>query len=127
MKPGARVDGERLLDDEGRCSEGGGGLGESVSVCCSPAHAEEQDARAGAAVGCHEALFTLGEAPEERYPSALEWLRDHGYASTVAPLDTSRAISIRRGSFCSRGEIGRERVTNPYLLDLDTPAPRRGL
>src|SRR6266496_5708789 len=30
-------------------------------------------ARRGAAVGCHEALFTLGEAPEERYPAAREW------------------------------------------------------
>src|SRR5207253_179110 len=27
-------------------------------------------ARAGAAAGCHEALFTLGERPEERYPAA---------------------------------------------------------
>src|SRR6476469_6057024 len=25
-------------------------------------------ARAGAAAGCHEALFTLGERPEARYP-----------------------------------------------------------
>ncbi|MBU6328407.1 MAG: 5-amino-6-(D-ribitylamino)uracil--L-tyrosine 4-hydroxyphenyl transferase CofH [Acidobacteria bacterium] len=38
---------------------------------------------AGARVGCHEALFTLGEAPEERYPVAAEWLADHGYESTV--------------------------------------------
>ena len=28
-------------------------------------------ARAGARAGCHEALFTLGEAPEDRYPVAL--------------------------------------------------------
>jgi FO synthase len=40
-------------------------------------------ARAGAAAGCHEALFTLGEAPEERYPAARAWLDQHGYASTV--------------------------------------------
>ena len=40
-------------------------------------------ARAGAAAGCHEALFTLGEAPEERYPAAQEWLQSHGYGSTV--------------------------------------------
>ena len=33
--------------------------------------------------GCHEALFTLGERPEERYPAAREWLDEHGYASTV--------------------------------------------
>ena len=37
----------------------------------------------GAAAGCHEALFTLGERPEERYPAAAEWLAEHGYASTV--------------------------------------------
>jgi FO synthase len=40
-------------------------------------------ARAGALSGCHEALFTLGEAPEDRYPVARQWLDDHGYASTV--------------------------------------------
>src|SRR5512132_3437535 len=40
-------------------------------------------ARRGAAAGCHEALFTLGEAPEARYPAAAEWLAAHGYESTV--------------------------------------------
>ncbi|HEX6424300.1 MAG TPA: bifunctional FO biosynthesis protein CofGH [Acidimicrobiales bacterium] len=40
-------------------------------------------ARAGAAAGCHEALFTLGERPELRYPAAAEWLAAHGYASTI--------------------------------------------
>jgi FO synthase len=40
-------------------------------------------ARAGQAAGCHEALFTLGERPELRYPLATEWLAEHGYASTV--------------------------------------------
>ncbi len=40
-------------------------------------------ARAGAEVGCHEALFTLGERPEERYPIARDWLREHGYDSTI--------------------------------------------
>ena len=40
-------------------------------------------ARAGRAAGCHEALFTLGEGPEDRYPAARRWLDDHGYASTV--------------------------------------------
>ena len=40
-------------------------------------------ARAGAAVGCHEALFTLGERPELRYPVAADWLARHGHASTV--------------------------------------------
>src|SRR5437764_8241686 len=40
-------------------------------------------ARAGAQAGCHEALFTLGERPELRYPAAASWLADHGFASTV--------------------------------------------
>jgi FO synthase len=40
-------------------------------------------ARRGADVGCHEALFTLGERPEERYPIAREWLDANGHASTV--------------------------------------------
>ncbi len=40
-------------------------------------------ARQGARAGCHEALFTLGERPEHRYPVARAWLDDHGYASTV--------------------------------------------
>src|SRR5437763_5395206 len=43
-------------------------------------------ARHGAEAGCHEALFTLGERPELRYPSAASWLADHGYASTVEYL-----------------------------------------
>lgn len=38
---------------------------------------------AGAEVGCHEALFTLGERPELRYPAARDWLDANGYASTV--------------------------------------------
>jgi FO synthase len=37
----------------------------------------------GAALGCHEALFTLGEAPEDRYPQAAAWLAARGHASTI--------------------------------------------
>ncbi len=40
-------------------------------------------ARAGRTAGCHEALLTLGEGPEDRYPAARQWLTDHGYGSTV--------------------------------------------
>ncbi|WP_199435148.1 bifunctional FO biosynthesis protein CofGH [Qaidamihabitans albus] len=48
-------------------------------------------ARAGAAAGCKEALFTLGDRPEDRWPEALEWLRARGYEST---LDYVRACAI---------------------------------
>jgi FO synthase len=43
-------------------------------------------ATAGQQAGCHEALFTLGERPELRYPVAARWLAEHGYSSTVAYL-----------------------------------------
>src|SRR5918998_35961 len=43
-------------------------------------------ARAGAAAGCTEALFTLGERPELRYPAARAWLDEHGHDSTVGYL-----------------------------------------
>jgi len=48
-------------------------------------------ARAGAAAGCREALFTLGDRPEERYPAARAWLDARGYASTLEYL---RAMAI---------------------------------
>ncbi len=49
-------------------------------------------ARAGAALGCKEALFTLGDRPEDRWPVAREWLHAHGFDSTLAYL---RAMAIR--------------------------------
>ena len=49
-------------------------------------------ARAGAAQGCKEALFTLGDRPEDRWPQAREWLDAHGYDDTLAYV---RAMSIR--------------------------------
>ncbi len=49
-------------------------------------------ARAGARAGCHEALFTLGERPEERYPAARAWLDEHGHDSTIAYLAAMCAL-----------------------------------
>ena len=40
-------------------------------------------ASAGARAGCHEALITLGERPELRYPVAQAWLADRGYVAFV--------------------------------------------
>ncbi|GHJ18300.1 bifunctional FO biosynthesis protein CofGH [Micromonospora sp. AKA38] len=48
-------------------------------------------AREGAAQGCKEALFTLGDRPEERWPAAREWLDERGYDST---LDYLRACAV---------------------------------
>jgi len=55
-------------------------------------------ARAGRNAGCHEALFTLGESPETRYPEAAAWLDDHGYSSTVDYLAAAcRAVLEETG------------------------------
>ena len=49
-------------------------------------------ADAGRRQGCKEALFTLGDRPEDRYPQAREWLAARGYQST---LEYVRAVSIK--------------------------------
>src|SRR5438874_490668 len=46
----------------------------------------------GAALGCKEALFTLGDRPEQRWPQAREWLAAHGYDDTLSYV---RAMAIR--------------------------------
>ena len=48
-------------------------------------------AKEGAKAGCSEALFTLGDRPEERWEIAASWLSDRGYSST---LDYVRACAI---------------------------------
>lgn len=48
-------------------------------------------AKAGAEKGCLEALFTLGDRPEDRWEVAAEWLSERGYSST---LDYLRACAI---------------------------------
>jgi FO synthase len=49
-------------------------------------------ARQGAALGCKEALFTLGDRPEDRWKQAREWLDAHGYDDTLSYV---RAMAIR--------------------------------
>ena len=49
-------------------------------------------ARQGAALGCKEALFTLGDRPEDRWKQAREWLDAHGYDDTLSYV---RAMAVR--------------------------------
>ena len=50
-------------------------------------------ANAGAALGCTEALFTLGERPEQRYPEARQWLVHRGFKTTLEYLtDVCRLV-----------------------------------
>jgi FO synthase len=52
-------------------------------------------ARAGAALGCKEALLTLGDRPENRWPVAREWLDAHGYDSTLDYVRDMAALILR--------------------------------
>ena len=49
-------------------------------------------ARQGAELGCKEALFTLGDRPEDRWRQAREWLDERGYDDTLSYV---RAMAIR--------------------------------
>ena len=46
-------------------------------------------ARAGAEAGCHEALFTLGDKPEQRYRIARDELAQLGHDTTISYLAAS--------------------------------------
>ena len=52
-------------------------------------------ARAGEAQGCREALFTLGDRPEDRYSAARKWLADRGFASTLDYLAYVAALVLK--------------------------------
>jgi FO synthase len=82
-------------------------------------------ARRGAAVGCHEALFTLGECPEERYPVAAEWLAARGYASTVDYLVAACRAVLDETGLLPHANAG----ALPYedLLHLRAVSPSQGM
>jgi FO synthase len=92
-------------------------------------------ARRGAELGCWEALFTLGEAPEARYPAAADWLAEHGYASTVdylvhaagAVLEETGLLPHANAGALSQPELERLRAVSPSQgMMIETLAARLG-
>jgi FO synthase len=92
-------------------------------------------ARAGRAAGCWEALFTLGEGPEERYPAAADWLVAHGYTSTVdylvaaagAVLTETGLLPHANAGALARADLDRLRAVSPSQgMMLESLAPRLG-
>ncbi len=53
-------------------------------------------AEAGAAMGCKEALFTLGDAPERRYAAAREALQALGFTRTVDYLEHVARLVLKQ-------------------------------
>jgi FO synthase len=82
-------------------------------------------AAAGAEAGCHEALFTLGEGPESRYPQARAWLRDHGYASTVDYLHAMCELVLTETGLLPHANAGA--ISADELALLRPVAPSQGM
>jgi FO synthase len=82
-------------------------------------------ARQGAAAGCHEALFTLGERPEERYPVAAAWLEEHGYASTVDYLVAMARLVVAETGLLPHANAGA--LHHDELASLRPVAPSQGM
>ncbi len=78
-------------------------------------------ARQGAQAGCHEALFTMGEYPEDRYPQARQWLDDHGYSTTIdylvdaaqAVLDNTGLLPHANAGALSKEDLAKLRIVSP--------------
>ena len=82
-------------------------------------------AEAGAAAGCHEALFTLGERPELRYPDAAEWLEQHGFASTVDYLAHASRLVVEKTGLLPHANAGA--LYPEELALLRKSAPSQGM
>ena len=74
-------------------------------------------ARAGEAAGCTEALFTLGDRPEARWPQAVEFLERHGCTSTLEYVERMTALVAAGTALFPHA--------NPGLMDEDTVARLR--
>src|SRR5882762_5220704 len=87
----------------------------------------------GAALGCKEALFTLGDRPEDRWPQARAWLEERGYHSTVdylraaaiAVLERTGLLPHLNAGVLSWAELQRLKPVAPSMgMMLETTATR---
>ena len=90
-------------------------------------------ARAGDEAGCTEALFTLGDRPEDRWPQAVEFLADKGVGSTIEYVAEMSALVRSETSLFPHANPGLMgdaemellRPTNPSMgLMLENISPR---
>ncbi len=80
-------------------------------------------AKAGEALGCTEALFSLGDKPEAAFPEMRELLRKRGYRSTLHYLEAMCELVLRETTLLPHSNPGlmapawieRLRETNPSL------------
>ncbi|MFQ5929829.1 MAG: 7,8-didemethyl-8-hydroxy-5-deazariboflavin synthase CofG [Acidobacteriota bacterium] len=63
-------------------------------------------AKAGEERGCREALFVLGERPEQRYAAPRRWLHDHGYDSSLHYLYEMCKLILRESALYPHSNPG---------------------
>ncbi len=73
----------------------------------------------GEQMGCTEALFTLGERPEQKYDVAKQWLSKYGYRSTIEYLvEMNRLVFEKSNLFphSNPGTLSRRelKILKPY-------------
>ena len=82
-------------------------------------------ARQGARAGCREALFTLGDKPELRYPQARAELEALGHPTTIAYLAAAARAVLDATGLLPHANPGV--VTRDELLALREVCPSQGL
>ena len=82
-------------------------------------------ARQGARRGCHEALFTLGERPEDRYHVAREWLTARGYDSTVHYVAEMAELVLRETGLLPHANAGA--LSSDELAGIRPFSPSQGM
>jgi FO synthase len=82
-------------------------------------------ARAGAAAGCREALFTLGDKPELRYRAARDALAGLGYATTLDYLHAMAALVLRETGLLPHINAGA--MSNADIMRLRDVSASQGL
>ena len=82
-------------------------------------------ARAGAAAGCREALFTLGDKPELRYRASADELKQLGHDSTISYLAEIAALVLKETGLLPHLNAGV--MTAAELADLRGVSVSQGL
>ena len=62
--------------------------------------------QAGARLGAKEALFSLGDRPEARFPEHREFLRRHGHRTTLSYLRAMCALTLAQSSLLPHANPG---------------------
>ena len=92
-----------------------GGLPQGAKAYLTPDEVLEI-ATAGAAAGCTEALFTLGDRPEARWPAAREHLAQLGHGSTIEYVAAMCKLVLRETGLLPHTNVGLMNAREMALL-----------